>query len=395
MIFPIKTRAPATMIILITVSLCAAFYVDVLLSLLFHPGLLNSDFMAFWSFPRFAASHPIGQIYDGEILQNFQQRLYPGFHSFYPYLYPPPLLLATWWLRFFSFAGAQAVWTLLGLAFFVAATLAFFRAHRWLTLAALLACPASLFSGVTGETAYFTTGLLLFGFALLPARPVLAGIAFGLLTLKPQLSVLIPFFLIGRRDWAALFTAGAVALLIIALALLAFPAALWPHWLRSLSQYQTEYYSGHGINLNIVVTPAANLITLGVPVSVAWAVQLGFASATAVTAMLLAQRAPYRLAVAGTLTAAFIAVPHAYTYDTIALAAALVLCLEHKPVSLPQALFGSAVYVAPLLLLTPAHHWFLYAVPETLLFGHIIALAFARPDGAILGDEPNAVSLPS
>ena len=67
------------------------------------PRPLNSDFMAFWSFPRFAASHPIRQIYNAASLQAFQKTLYPGFGSFYPYLYPPTFLLPSWWLNFCSF----------------------------------------------------------------------------------------------------------------------------------------------------------------------------------------------------------------------------------------------------------------------------------------------------
>jgi hypothetical protein len=49
----------------------------------------------------------------------------------------------------------------------------------------------------------------------------------------------------------------------------------------------------------------------------------------------------------------------------------------------------------PLLLLTPAHRWFLYAIPQALLFAVTIALALARPRGAMSGHEPNPVSLRS
>lgn len=59
---------------------------------------LNSDFMAFWSFPRFVEGHDPRLIYDAQALMGFQRDLYPGFGSFYPYLYPPTLLLVTSWL---------------------------------------------------------------------------------------------------------------------------------------------------------------------------------------------------------------------------------------------------------------------------------------------------------
>jgi hypothetical protein len=369
------TTSPRNLIIAVVVAACAALNLAVLAICLLHPPGLNSDFMAFWSFPRFAATHPIAQIYDAATLQSFQQTLYPGFHSFYPYLYPPTFLLPSWWLKFFSFTAAQWLWTLSGLALFTAATFAFFPRRRWLMLLALLASPASLLCGVTGETAYFTSALLLFGFAALPTRPLLAGLAFGLLTLKPPLGVLIPFFLLARGDWRAILAASATALGLVALSCLAFPPSLWLLWAHTLPTYQTQYFTGHGLNLNIIVTPAANLVTLGVAPAKAWLVQTLCSIVIAALVFLTARRrASYPLAVAVLLTGSFLAVPHAYAYDSITLTAAMALCLTTKT-PLWQVLLGCLVYLAPLMLLSPAAHWFLYSLPETLLFASIVALA--------------------
>ena len=74
---------------------CAALNILALGDLMLTHTMLNSDFMAFWSFPRFAAAHHVAQIYSATALQAFQQALYPGFDSFYPYLYAPTLLLPT------------------------------------------------------------------------------------------------------------------------------------------------------------------------------------------------------------------------------------------------------------------------------------------------------------
>ncbi|GLR67383.1 hypothetical protein GCM10010909_20640 [Acidocella aquatica] len=370
------TTNPGKLIVTAMLGACAALNLAVLALCLLHPPALNSDFMAFWSFPRFAATHPIAQIYNATSLQGFQQSLYPGFNSFYPYLYPPTFLLPSWWLKFFSFAAAQWLWTLAGLGIFIAAVFAFFPQRPWLMLLALLASPASLLNGVTGETAYFTTALLFLGFAALPRRPLLAGIAFGLLTLKPQLGVLIPFFLLARGEWAAIVAASATALGLIALSCLAFPPGLWLLWAHTLPAYQTQYFASHGLNLNIIITPAANLVTLGVAPATAWAVQTLCSALAAALTFLAARRAPYPLAVAMLLIGSFLAVPHAYAYDTITLPAAMALCLTGKT-PLWQVLLGCLVYLAPLLLLSPASHWFLYSLPESLLFATIAVLALS------------------
>ena len=378
---------PATIMVAVTVAGGAALNLTVLGLAILHPFALNSDFMAFWSFPRFAAAHPVAQIYNAGALQPFQAALFPGFGSFYPYLYPPTLLLVIWWLKFCGFRAALVLWTAAGIAAFTVAALAFFKTHRLIVLLALLGSPAALLTGVTGETAFFTSALLLGGFAALPRRPILAGIAFGLLTLKPQLGVLIPFFLLARGDWAAIIAAGLTAFALILASCLVFPPLLWLTWAHTLPVYQSQYFSGAGLNLNIIVTPAANLRALGTPGTLAWLAQLGFSAACVACVMLAVRRAGYELAVAVLLTASFLAVPHAYAYDTITLTAAMALCLSART-PLWQILLGCCTYQAPLLLLTPARHYFLYALPETLLLGCIIALARHKRNGAIIDDEP-------
>jgi hypothetical protein len=374
-------------LIAVLVAFCGAMNLSILAIAILRPFALNSDFMAFWSFPRFIAGHAPGEIYNAAALQPFQAALYPGFHSFYPYLYPPTLLMVTGWLGHFGFAAAETIWTVAGLALFIPAAFAFFGRRGWMVVVALLASPAALLNGVTGETAFFTSALLLAGFAALRRWPALAGIAFGLLTLKPQLGVLIPFLLLARGDWTAILTAMLTAGALIAASCLVFPPAMWGIWAHTLPAYQADYFTGGGLNLNIIVTPAANLVALGAPVGVAWGVQLLCSAAVVAAVIIVTRSGPYGLAVAALLTGSFIAVPHAYAYDSITLTAAMALMLRARILTpLWQVIFGAAIYLGPLLLLTRDSRWFLYALPETILFGGIIALALAGSNGAISSD---------
>jgi uncharacterized membrane protein YbhN (UPF0104 family) len=43
----------------------------------------------------------------------------------------------------------------------------------------------------------------------------------------------------------------------------------------------------------------------------------------------------------------------------------------------PFAALALVIYLAPFLLLTPAQHWFLYALPEAVLFGFLVRAGFA------------------
>ncbi|MDE1906892.1 MAG: DUF2029 domain-containing protein [Rhodospirillales bacterium] len=381
--------------ITIMVAASLALNITALAALLAAHARLNSDFMAFWSFPRFVAAHPAGQLYNAAALTAFQQQLYPGFHSFYPYLYPPTLLLALSWLKFIGFFPAELLWTLLGCLALAISVRAMFPGRPWATLAGLLACPAALICATTGETAFFTTALLLAGFAWLPQRPVLAGVCFGLLTLKPQLGVLLPFFLLARGDWRAIYSACATALLLNGLSCVVLPANLWALWWHTLPAYQSSYFNAVKVlNLNIIVTPAANLVVLGVSQRVAWIVQAICGISMVLLTIWAARRAPYRLAVAVTLIATFLAQPHAYAYDSIAAIAALALAMEALPGPRASAL-GIAAYLAPWVLLSPAAHWFLYAPLLAACLATIVALAFSAQKSAKFGHEPNRLLPPT
>ena len=385
--------AGQTITILVAASLM--LNLTMLAALLNAHVMLNSDFMAFWSFPRFIAVHSPGQLYNAAALTAFQQQLYPGFHSFYPYLYPPTLLLALFWLKFLRFFPAELLWTLLGCFALAGGVRAMFPGKPWAVLAALLACPAALLCAATGETAFFTTALLLAGFACLPKQPVLAGLWFGLLTLKPQLGVLLPFLLLARGDWRAILSASATAMLLNGLSCVVLPANLWALWWHTLPAYQSSYFNAvKALNLNIIVTPAANLVVLGVSQRAAWIVQAIFGIGMVLLTIWAARRAPYRLAVAITLIATFLAQPHAYAYDSIAAIAALALAMEVLPG--PRALaLGIMAYLAPWLLLSPVFHWFLYAPLLAACLATIVALALSAQKSAESGHEPNRLLPPA
>lgn len=358
-------------------------------ALLFSGTRLNSDFMAFWSYPRFVAENQPQALYDGAQLMAFQQHLYPGFHSFYPYLYPPTLLLPLYWLKFLPFGPAECIWTILGLAALWSGIRAAFPTRPLAVLAGLLASPAALICASTGETAFFTTALLLGGFACLPRRPILAGLWFGLLTLKPQLGVLIPFFLLARWEWRAIFSACATALIVNGLSLVFLPAEMWTLWWQTLPAYQANYFSSaQALNLNILVTPAANLIVLGASQTAAWAVQTFCGLAMILLTVWMARRAPYRLAVAAILLATFLAQPHAYAYDSIAAIAGLALALEAKPAPWMLLVFA-LTFLFPWVLLSPLARHFLDAPLLAACLLSVLILARKAQNGADSGYEPD------
>lgn len=345
--------------------------------LLRHP-FINADFLGFWAYPRFT---PVSLIYNPDAMMRFQQALYPGYKSFYPFTYPPDFLLFCGWMRGLGYQAARAAWLLAGLACFAAAGLALFR-RRGVPVLALLASPAALLCIVLGQSSFFIGALLLGGLAALPRRPILAGMLFGLLTLKPQMGLLLPVLLLARGDFraiaAALLTAGAL----VALSCLALPPELWHAWLTSLPAIQRDYFAG-GANLTIMITPAANFLRLGVPPGLAMAGQAVCALAAAALTWRAARHFSYQAAMATLLAATFLAQPHAYAYDLVTLPAALALALPGR--AWPVQALGVALYLVPLLLLSPYAGWCLYA---PLLAAFLVLLALPPRHGANSAHEP-------
>jgi hypothetical protein len=347
---------------------------------------LNADFRGPWSFAGFAQHREVALIYQAAPMQAFQHQLYPGFCAFFPFQYPPSFLLPVWWLGDLSYAAAFSLWTLAGLAALIAAGWLFFPGgSRWFCIAMLLGAPASLLNGVAGETGFFSAALVLAGFGWLPSRPLLAGFAFGLLTLKPQLGLLIPFALLGRQDYRAILAAGATALVLIGISCAVFPAGLWASWLHQMPVYQGQYLTaGRTLGLNQGVTLAANLTRAGLAPGLAWGLQGAGSLAGAAAVFLAFARGPYPLAVAALLAGTGLLAPHAYVYDTIPLAAAML----RLPGTASLTGLCLASYLAPILVLTGAAGWFFYAIPETMLFLVIIYLAFQRASPPNIRYEP-------
>lgn len=365
---------------------CLCFNIAVALWAMITRPALNSDFRGPWSFAAFVHHRNVALIYQAGPMLAFQHQLYPGFCSFFPFQYPPSFLLTIGWLGDLSYSAAFSLWTLAGLAALAAACWLFFPGRlRRLAIAALLGCPACLLNGVSGETGFFSAALLLAGFGLLPTLPLFAGCIFGLLTLKPQLGLLIPLALLARQDYRAMLAAGATSLTLIAVACAVFPSGLWAAWLQQMPVDQAQYLAaGRRLGLNEGVTLAANLTRIGFTTGTAWVLQGAGGLAGAAAVFFAFSRAPYPLAVAVLLAGTGLLSPHAYVYDTIPLAAAMVLL----PGSLPLTCLCLANYLAPFLLLTGANAWFFYAVPETLLFLSIIYLALHTACHPNNGHEP-------
>src|SRR3546814_13973031 len=86
---------------------------------------------------------------------------------------------------------------------------------------------------------FLTGALLIGGLRLLGTKPIVAGILFGILTVKPQLGILLPFALLAARQWTAIAAAGATTVLLVGISVLLFGWESWQAYIDLVIPLQT------------------------------------------------------------------------------------------------------------------------------------------------------------
>ena len=344
----------------------AAYEVSVIARPFLAGRYLVSDFFAQWTFAKFALAGHAPQIYDAATLNPFQHALAPALRQTFPYPYPPSFLLYILPLGGLDFLPAYALWIGLTLALYIAA--AWPREGGLLPRALVLLAPATACNIAFGQNGFLTAALLLGGFRLLPARPLLAGIAFGLLSYKPQFGVLLPVALVAAGQWRCILSTAATVALLVAVSIAAFGWALWPEWLAYLPAHAD--YLDSAVNSYRKPTLQAALLLAGAGPAVARAVPLAVLAATIpITWWAFRTRRP--LAPALLVAASFAAAPYAFIYDLPALTAAALAALAARPDTrarlLDDAIIAVALSVPAILTLTTRFQW-TGAAAQLLLF---------------------------
>ena len=275
--------------------------------------------------------------------------------------YPPHYLFFVLPLGFLGYLPAYALWIGAGAVLFVATTWLGLGAQRrdWATYALFtLAAPAFLVNAAFGQNGLITGALLFLGVSLVRHRPILAGICLGALTVKPQLGLLIPVFLLLRGHWTVIGSAVVTSAAMIALSALIFGVELWRGYFEYVLPFQRIVAAeGTGIFLRMMPTAFALGRLAGLDASTAMLVQAPF-SLLALGVVVWTFRKPSAapdLETALLLVAVFLFSPYAFNYDMLALVPALYLVFSrqtgdgHGPVLTRFNLVMAALLFLPLI----------------------------------------------
>lgn len=276
-----------------------------------------------------------------------------GIYEFLPYYYPPWLALAVVPLLPLGYTTAKFAWMVLGAEMLLAAgwllkdTVRDIPAPLALTVVALFGF--SIRSVAMGQVAPLVLVLAALAWWLLDKRrDVAAGVVLALLTIKPQLTLLLIVALLGwtarQRRWG-LWRGAAVA----AALLLVASTAAFPGWLPSMLEatrvtpMPTAYYPGLG------TTWYTTLGALGLsgPLLVVAYMTVAMPLLLALAKAVVREERCLEDIVGLALLAPFFVVPYARPYDYPVLLVPALTLMGSRLSGLPRAMLAGTLLVLP------------------------------------------------
>ena len=293
---------------------------------------IGNDFAAFWFASKMALGRPAVDTYDLVAMTQLQHATWPELVGVYAWVYPPSFLLLVLGVGLLPYLAGYLVWTVTTLAVYLAGLWQNVRSRTswWL----IVAFPGLWLGLGQGQNQFLTAGLGALGLGLLRKHPVWAGVCIGLLAVKPHLALLFPVALLAARAWRTIAAAAVTAVTVTLV-----PAAIlgWGTlgaWAQSMAWVSTAIQEKH-LPVWMFPAPYPWLLSLGVPVTVAWIVQGAISVAVAVVVYRLwrplaggalreTSAASIALPASALVLATFLATPYYAMYDLTLLA--LPLC---------------------------------------------------------------------
>ncbi len=284
-----------------------------------------NDFVVFYGGAVLAAQGNAAKAYDRDALVGvLRERLPVEPPSSLGWFYPPIYLLFLLPLGWLGYLPALWLWS----ATCTGALMAAVRVlvNHWHAPYFVPLSPLVVYSVAHGQNGTLSAALFGVGLALTGRHPVAAGVAFGLLSYKPQLALIVPFCLLAGRHFRALGVMSMTMLSLILLSIICFGIEPWLAFPEGVAVHGGEVFAqvpGNWARMPTLLTLARQL---GAGVIGAWAIQLGGAVVSLMAAAWVWRHAQEQTVRALALTAAtLLATPHSWDYDTTILVLPLAL----------------------------------------------------------------------
>lgn len=295
------------------------------------------DFNNLWSGSKMVLADQSERLFDMDAYRATLREMADADLPDHEWSYPPNILLIGAPLATLPQMTAYLIWTFGTLAAFFAA-LRLFKLPK-LAAAFLMVSPALIWNMFFGQNGALTAALLLGGLMLCSKRPWIAGVLFGLLTIKPHLGILIPFILLAGGNWRCIVAAAVTGISMFLLSGVLFGFDLWHGFVTYTQPLMSEIMHaswGQSFQGN-AATWFAFARSMGANLGLAYAVQGAvtlFCIGYAFTLWRRESEYDRNLLVSQTVILAFLAAPYGYTYDMPAIAVTMAVLFLRRPVFL-------------------------------------------------------------
>jgi alpha-1,2-mannosyltransferase len=318
--------------------------------------VLGRDFLNFWMGARSVFGDGPAAWFDAATYNAALRDMLGAPYPEHFWSYPPHVLLFIWPFGLMPYLPAYIAWCVTGVALYLLACSGAVTRQQLLFLAVAPGVAVCIFFGQNG---FFTAALLIGGLVCLDRRPVLAGVLFGILTIKPQLGLLLPVILVLERRWVTIVSAIAtVAVLIVATAML-FGWNVWiEFWQKVVPQQQWLTAHGGGLLFVMVSSVFYGARLMHLPLAVAWALQ-AITSALAVAAVVWCywKRRDPALSLGLLVTATFLVTPYILNYDMVVFGFVVARLRERDDNTMADHWLLIAIWTLPVTMMIAAAGW--------------------------------------
>lgn len=277
----------------------------------------SADYLVFWFAGTEAALGRAIELYDPAQFKAGMIKNFGAYFSIATWLYPPHIL--------FLYAGLSKLtyglgWLAFGILSAAGYLLSIARAFPGQTRVMLLSAisPALFICAMQGQSGILTSALLIGGLFALRDHPIRAGILIGILTIKPQLGILIPFILIFERQFLSFIIAAATTLALVAASALWLGVEVWQQYLAAMldgSSAALLQYIG-SLDVGSMMTFYGLASTLGASHQFALAIQALAAFASLIATWMVARsNADFTSRVSAYILLSYLISPYIMNYD--------------------------------------------------------------------------------
>ncbi|WP_137111697.1 glycosyltransferase family 87 protein [Rhodobacter sp. SY28-1] len=292
--------------------------------------LISEDFVNYWTASRLLLGGQVLDLYADQA--TYFRHLTDQFGPDYPWRnwsYPPHYLLLVWPLSLVGYVPAFVAFLTTTLLVYLLALRGFVGSVRpGIVATAVLVLPALVNNIQHAQNGFLTSALMLGGLALRMKQPILAGILIGCLTIKPQLGLLIPLFLVMERQWRVIASATVTTVVLVALSGWLFGWETWTGYVTETLPYQSRVMTEfQGIFLGMMPSVFGTTRVLQIDPGLGLTLHLAVAiPALAAGGRVLWHCPDAELRAALLVMTTLVVTPYWLTYDYGIAAGALVLC---------------------------------------------------------------------